>query len=272
MSQRIDELHAAGVNIEHVDLYGGEVGLLEESYLNELDSIVRRSGNPLINVVTNLSMIHPYFLHDHIDLAVSYDFDCRQSHEQVLQNMVLVGKQISVLLLASSLLVKKDVGMMIDTFNGLQNVRSVEIKPYSSNQANVLSVSDQDFEEFVKKWLLDPRTKNFEFINEVEINKALKKTRNAFSNDHLYITPQGKFAVLEFDNNQNEFFLELDSYEDYVRWQEIEKQRVHKNIFCRECEYLGNCLTEHYRDVKSLEKSCNGFRHLLDWSKTNIKT
>ena len=71
--------------------------------------------------------------------------------------------------------------------------------------------------------------------------------------------------MLEFDPSDNEFFLELDSFRDYVIWTGKEKITVALNDYCSNCEYYGHCLSEHLREVKDLENSCNGFKHLLDW-------
>ena len=80
---------------------------------------------------------------------------------------ILLNKPFSVLMLAGSCLIKKDVDEMIHMFNLIDNLESVEIKPYSSNQANQQQVSFKDFEEFVKKWITSKVTKKFFFVNEI---------------------------------------------------------------------------------------------------------
>lgn len=267
-NEMLKEIKSHGYELDHVDLYGGEVGLLSEKYLNDLDNIVYEQGDAEINVITNLSKIHPFFLKDHVNLSVSFDFEAREKHKLVLQNIIKLPKTVSILLLASPKLLELDVDYMIKTLSRIQNVSTVEIKPYSTNQSNQHHVTDREFEEFVKKWLLKyDHRKDFVLINDSNINKCLEGDYNAFSDNHVYITPNGKFGVLEFDQNDNEFFLELDKFEDYLLWAENEKTLVKNNKFCKECDYLGKCLTEHYRDVKSLDNSCNGFKHLLDWAK-----
>ncbi|WP_127714891.1 radical SAM protein [Halobacteriovorax sp. HLS] len=270
LRQLIKELKDSNHSVDHVDLYGGEISLLSNEYLEELDEILYEAFDPSINIVTNLYQVHPFFLKEHVSLSVSFDFEARESSEKVLQNIITTNKEISILMLASSKLLKMDVSKMISTFNSIGNVVSVEIKPYSTNQANSFEVSFKDFEEFVKKWIESDIVKNFEFVNEREIENSLSKKRNAFSDDHLYITPNGKFAVLEFDEKEDEYFLELDRLDDYKKWERLEHARVQRNEICSKCEYLGNCLTEHYRKVESLDLSCNGFFHLLDWYK-NLK-
>lgn len=263
LPEMLMEVNEAGYKLEHVDLYGGEVGLLSEEYLDQLDEILFEFGDPNINIITNLFKKHPFFLKEHIDLSVSFDFDAREKSDLVLSNLLTTNKDISILMLASKELMGKDVAPMIQTFNSIQNIVSVEVKPYSSNQSNQYKVSDQEFEAFVQKWIDSDLPMNFDFINEEQIKLALQKKRNAFSDDHVYITPNGKFAVLEFDENDNELFFELNSFADYVEWSVKERERVFKNSICGKCEYLGSCLTEHYREVRHGDVSCNGYRGLL---------
>ena len=111
--------------------------------------------------------------------------------------------------------------------------------------------------------------KNFTFVNADRISSSLNGTYSAYSDAHVYITPSGKFGVLEFDINDNEYFLEFNTFKEYLNWSNKEKLKVNNNPICSQCPYLGRCLTEHYRDVKDLTYSCNGFRYLLDWSQAN---
>lgn len=267
----IDVLHQRLVEIEqyqsidHVDLYGGEPMLLPDTYIQELKSCLSLHGVEQVNVNTNLSGINKSLLDPYFYLSVSYDFSARERHEQVWRNMALLNQEFSVLMLASDHLINLNPDEMIAQFNLLSNLVSVEIKPYSSNQANNIPVTYKQFEQFVQKWIESPVKKNFEFVNEFLIQCVLSKERNSFSDDHVYITPSGNFAVLEFDLNDNEFFQEYTTFDQYLEWCEIERTRVSKNSFCSSCEYYGHCLSEHLREVKNLDNSCNGFKGLINW-------
>lgn len=263
LTQRLEEIELACYELDHVDLYGGEIALLGDKYLYELDKCLNKFATPSVNVVTNLSKIVDYFKEDYIDLSVSFDFTAREKSDRVLSNIISLKKDIAILMLASPALLKIDIDMMINTFNGIGNIKSVEIKPYSSNQANQLHVTNKDYEEFIFEWLKKTKSSKFEFINRKQIERAKQKQNNAFSDDHIYITPSGKFAVLEFDKNGDEFFLELESMEEYRKWCTFEKERVKSNLICGQCQFLGHCLTEHYRFVGSLDQSCNGFINLI---------
>jgi sulfatase maturation enzyme AslB (radical SAM superfamily) len=261
--QRLAEVTSVD-QVEMVDLYGGELGLLPKDYWNELIDALHAYGIYDINLITNLSMINEITEDERVYVSVSYDFDVREDYERVWRNMALLKRPFSILMLASPKLINKDVSKMIAAFNSLNNLASVEIKPYSTNQANQLEVTYSEYEEFVKTWVIN-RDKRFSLTNESLLQSVIDKERNSFSDDHVYITPSGKYGVLEFDLNDNEFFLEYETLEEYFEWCEKEKHRVAKNKFCSGCDHYGHCLSEHLRDVKSLDNSCNGFKHLIDW-------
>jgi MoaA/NifB/PqqE/SkfB family radical SAM enzyme len=269
LANRLSEL-AAYSSIDQIDFYGGEIGLLPKSYFQEMKTICQAYRPNSLNIISNLSMINEITLDPDCTLSVSFDFDAREDSDRVWKNMALLTKPFSVLILASTQVINSDPNEMIFKLNLLSNLSSVEIKPYSTNQANQQSVSFQDFEEFVKKWITSTIEKKFTFVNELLIQDTLSKERNSFSDDHVYITPNGRYGVLEFDLNDNEFFLEYDTLDEYLLWCEIEKARVKKNKFCSNCEYYGSCLSEHLREVNNLDNSCNGFKLLIDWYRDEI--
>ena len=244
LRERLSEVSKA-VGITHVDLYGGEIGILKKDYFYALKEVIRQYYQGPININTNLSAFPDFFRDDDIDLSVSYDFHAREKEQFVLNNMMQANRDLSVLVLASPEVLNMDVGYMIETFNMVSNVKSVEIKPYSTNQANQHNVTHKDFEDFVIKWLEYPN-KNFHFENEWRIIDSLKGEYNAFSDDHVYINPNGNYSVLEFDSNDNEYFLELNTFNEYLQWTQKEKQQNVSDI-CRSCPYIGKCLTEHNR-------------------------
>lgn len=264
LEHRLHEITNYGEPIDHIDLYGGEVGLLDQDYFDSMTAIFKRYTTSL-NLVTNLSALNYITTHPDYTTSVSFDFEAREMSEQVFRNMALLEKPFSVLMLASPALLELDVDGMIERFNLLSNIQSVEIKPYSTNQANQLRVTDKQYEEFVKQWLTTKIDMRFEFVNKFHLDNVVNDQGHSFSDDHIYITPNGRYAVLEFDINDREYFKELQTLGQYWDWCEREKIRVHKNYYCSRCEYLGKCLSEHLRDVKTLDESCNGFKHLIDW-------
>jgi len=251
--------------IEWVDLYGGEIGLLKPEQFYEYRRVLRPYYKGKINIITNLSMIQPYFFDSDVYLSVSYDFEAREKHELVWQNMMQSQVPLAVLVLASPKVLDMDVDFMINMLNSCTSVESVEIKPYSDNQANAHRVRHDEFEEFVIKWLESPILKNFEFVNEQRIEDSLSGKYNAFSDDHVYIIPYGDLAVLDFDKDDKEYFERLKDWKEYHQWTEKEKREL--SPICQECEFKGRCLTEHYRKVENLDHSCNGYKGLLEYAR-----
>ncbi|MFN9065959.1 MAG: hypothetical protein ACK5V3_01940, partial [Bdellovibrionales bacterium] len=101
LSQRLQELDSARFKISHVDLYGGEIGLLPSDYLQDMKSRLRPYYDGPINIISNLSHIHPFFLDTDVDMTVSFDFEAREKSELVFQNMFKFPGPLSVLMLAS---------------------------------------------------------------------------------------------------------------------------------------------------------------------------
>jgi len=250
--------------IEWVDLYGGEIGALKKDYFYGLKDTIRKYYKDKINIITNYSMLHEGFFKDDFYLSVSYDFEAREKSDLVYNNMFQSTVPIAILILASEKVLNMNVNEMIHKLNLCSSIESVEIKPYSINQANNQPVTHRDFELFIKKWIESDVKKKFDFVNEGKIVKSLKKDYNAFSNNHVYITPNGNCGVLEFDKNDKEYFLELESFNDYLKWADNEPLKNISDI-CKSCKYYGHCLTEHYRYVKDLDNGCNGYKGLLDY-------
>ncbi len=250
--------------VGHVDLYGGEVLLLPPDYLRGLKNILHSYGIDDIVLVTNLTLTNEITDDTDFTLSVSYDFEAREMHERVFNNLLMLPRPYTILTLASrKFLDTVSVDEFVQTMNLLSNVQDVEIKPYSANQANTHAVYYDEYERFVWGVITHP-DRTFYFENERQVKEAAEGLRNAFSDDHLYITPTGQLAVLEFDANDNEFFLPVDGVAGYQAWCAKEKASVATNGHCGSCTYMGHCLSEHLREVKDLSRSCNGFKGLLD--------
>jgi len=263
LNKRLNEISKIK-KINWIDLYGGEIGALKKNYFYELKNVIRKYYKNKINIITNYSMLHEGFFEDDFYLSVSYDFEAREKSDLVYNNMFQSPVPIAVLILASQKVIQMNVNDMINKLNLCSSIESVEIKPYSINQANSQPVTHKDFELFVQKWIESDVKKKFDFINEDKILKSLRKEYNAFSNNHVYITPNGNFGVLEFDKDDKEYFLELNSFTEYLKWADNEPLKNISDI-CKSCKYYGHCLTEHYRYVKDLNNSCNGYKGLLDY-------
>lgn len=262
MLQEISRTH----QIRHVDLYGGEITVLPRSYQQELLSVIRSRTAATINLVTNLTVPESPLVQDpDVTVSVSYDQLSRQYHDRTITNMMALQRSFSVITLCSKdFLDNVDIDVYVDTMNMFgKSLSLVEIKPYSSNQANQHIVPYTRYEQFVIDLIEHPR-REFHLRNMDYMDQVIDGTHNAYSNDHVYITPNDKYAVLEFDLLGNEYFKELDRFEDYIKWADQEPARMDTGK-CKDCKYRGKCLSEHLQHVESLDDSCNGFYNLLEY-------
>jgi MoaA/NifB/PqqE/SkfB family radical SAM enzyme len=256
--------------IEMVDLYGGEIGLLDHGYLLEMDALIKQYTDD-INIITNLYKIHPYFS-EGAKISVSWDHTAREKSDVVLNNILLMSDPVSILMLASPEFVKFSPEEVMEALEPVLNVvESIEIKPYSRNQANDLFAGDLEYEDCIERWIEYSQYATMpHFENKSRIERSLNKEYNAFSDSHIYIQPDGTLAVLDFDQDRKEYFRPMNHMTEYAVWSKMEKFKVRHNPICSKCEYSGHCLTEHYREVKEGDASCSGFRNLLDWSKAYL--
>ncbi len=268
MEKLLDELERRHYDIDVIDLYGGELGLLSNDYLERLiDLCLKRT--PVVNIITNGSAIRPAFLRPDVELFISYDFAAREKHQVVLQNMLKADRDINIITLATPLVMSYSVDYMINTLKHIKNLKSFEIKPYSPNQANRYDFNNKDYEQFIQEFIVKTKNVPYTFINRLNLDNTLASTRRSYSDDHIYITPQGKFAVLEFDDNHHEYFKQVTLLE-YAMWCTAEPLRYDTVEPCASCEYRGRCLTEHLKPVVDFEnKSCSGFYNLIKWYEEN---
>ena len=114
--------------IDHIDLYGGEIGAIKRSYYEEIKEVIKKHYDGTININTNFSMLDDRFFADDVSLSVSYDFEAREKHEIVFHNMLYSPKPISLLILASPRVITMDVDEMVQNLNLINSIISVEIK------------------------------------------------------------------------------------------------------------------------------------------------
>ena len=246
--------------ISGIDLYGGEISTLPLDYQQELVTLVK-GYTPNVSIITNLVQISPIFLDKDINLTVSFDFEARPQWKRTLSNMLLLDRDVSVITLVSRTVLEKDIPTMISFLNGLPRIISVELKPYSRNQNTTqLEVTHHEYSKFLLIWLGNRHRMNFECVNEELVSEALAGERNAFSNEHVYITPNGNYAVLDFDDNNREFFKEVKTIQEVYSWAQQESST--RPVACLTCSYNGRCLTEHYRPDHT--GGCDGFIEVLE--------
>lgn len=250
--------------ISHVDVYGGEVTLLPKEYQRSFMDLVE-SFNPLsVNVVTNFTApLSPILQEYDVDVSVSYDHVARPNYDTVYQNLLLSSHRVVILTLVSrEFLDTVDLDEYVRSLSMLQHLVSVDIKPYSTNQSNDHSVSYMEYEDVVRR-VIDHPDRKFHLTNVDQIADVISGQHNAYSDNHLYITPTGDIAVLDFDMEDREYFRVVNDMESYREWI-LREVVITDEGACGVCKYRGGCLSEHIRVVRDVDESCNGFFKLLE--------
>ena len=151
-------------------------------------------------------------------------------------------------------LLERDVIADIRFINSIKNIEYVELKPYSSNQSNQNNF-DEAYIEYVALWL--------DNSHKTVTEQRIVYKANYFESPHVFLTPSGDFAVLDFDNNGDEYFRIID-ISDLSGILEEEANMVFSGN-CSTCQYVGVCLTEHYRKTDGVDNIyCSGGRILID--------
>ena len=90
--------------IDHIDLYGGEIGALKRSYYDQIIEVIRNWYTGPININTNFSKLDDRFFDDGVTLSVSYDFQAREKHESAngVTKPPFISKSKSIALSLSS--------------------------------------------------------------------------------------------------------------------------------------------------------------------------
>lgn len=252
-------------SIGTIDLYGGEVFLLKKKYLDDLINLLHKYNCKDINVITNLTTSHPMVSDPRLKIYVSYDMTARERHFETYINMLSIDRPFTILMLVTPDLLRHSVVEIVTYLNTIPNLEYVELKPYSGNQANSLDVSNQTFSDFVKDMIVIKDRMSFGLVNIHLLDEVISRNSNAYSDDHLYITPDGSYAVLDFDDLGNELFLHMDSLDQYNSWINRESEWVDAREDCEVCNYKGKCLSEHLRKTTPIDDTCDGFITLIDW-------
>lgn len=264
LTKRLEEISSIR-EIVNIDLYGGEITILPKEYIEDLLKVIRQFYLGQIQLSTNLTKLPEILIQKNIYITVSWDYKERERYNSTLEKMRHLMFPFSIQMLVSSGMkdwTSKDLSFVQTTLNEIPNLQSFELKPYSSNQANHFKNTNKVFSRFVFYFL--EQKKNYTFINEVNIQNSLNKLNNSFSDDHIYITPNGEYAVLDFDKSGNEYFKEIDSFMSYIIWCQEEKEDFISNKYCQDCNYFGSCLSEHLRPDEGIDGTCSGFKEILD--------
>jgi len=261
LKQRLVEI-SKYFKIHKFNLYGGEITLLDEEYLIELNNIINSYNAPNF-VTSNLYDIKKLKIFEDTILSTSLNKE-RPDYEDIknkLKNNIL-GRKLSVLSMITPSIINTDPKEILDDYKNLNIDYVCFIKYYPSiNTGDIFNISQEQYQNTLKN-LTEVYLQNkyeYQLGHICGLNECIKRNYPIATNDQcIRIGPDGKLGAIYYNENNLEYFKWYDNIKEYIEDCNNELHLYRKK--CGFCKYYGNCWTEHITNLK-----CDGCKELLEW-------
>lgn len=232
-----------------IDLFGGELSILPQSYVRDLVSLCLQYTND-VSLTTNLAQSWILEFSDRLSINVSIgsnrDPNVIRRTAQNLKNAE--SRKLTALVVITPSMLNFDFSEVERLGFG-----SVAFLPYSPSVHASASyrVANKDFEQFMIRaysYFQHSKTK-------LLINRGDPTARST-----LFVLPNGKPAVLAFDDQGREYFLPVTDNEYAV----FCDHELKSNPRCLRCSHFHDCGAEHLRPYDDND-SCPGFFKFLEF-------
>lgn len=271
LQQRFEEIIKEN-KIEAIDIFGGEIGILDSSYLENLVSICYGYfGNIPIRITSNCSnkkairLVKKFEDKLDIGLAVSWNLERKNNDKVELEilNRPAPVKNFMVLVVALPSIIFSNIYSLLNRFQSWNKpVTILRYFPSIYNENPESSINDKDYTEFMKELISAYRQGGYTFplIN-------LDILYNNFNNSplmetNIFLTPSGEWSWVNYKQGK-EYFVTSSNLEDWKKACEEEKLLYKEK--CGKCRYYNKCLAEHLNFDSLKEEECCGLRNFIDW-------
>lgn len=245
--------------IDGFNVFGGEVTLLENSYIVELIAILRKYCHD-ITITSNLAYMGKLeFLGTQFSTSYNAERQDFMKISGLMQNKPKCTFNLSTVILKS--IIDKQPKEFFD--NVPTNCKSITFQKYSPsvyNDVNI-NITESEYEDtlikYIEYFLENKHKYDFSITNIYNIQQALKHKFDPTIRSNLFILPSCKYAILKYNNNMLEYFYEFDRLDEYASLLEDEKTKYYEKCCC--CEFFGSCYAEHL----NLNIDCSGHKNLL---------
>lgn len=242
-------------SISRIDIFGGEVSLLSDDYLKELNFCCKSFASN-VSVVTNL---HRDISHIFKNITISLNEE-RTDFDAILNKLPTLPYDfaLSIVVLPSIVNAFKS-GKAQYMLNFIpRNCNSVHLVQYSQShmQKHKIVVSDDDYEYVVfeackmkKSGILPFKLQNLDDIQSQQYSPLMSES--------IFVLPSGEYAWISYQDHEEKFSTSynLADYDAAV----AKEYNIYK-MKCEKCRYFQRCYTEHL----DLSKQCSGHKQLLD--------
>lgn len=235
-------------NIFEIDIYGGEITLLDYNYLIKLFNICLLYVKT-INIITNGTVLLQSKLLSlpFLKFSISWDFVFRENkkyEERVFNTLKILDTPI--ILTSPELYNKKEE--VVKKLNQLTNKHKIDVKICMPTKNNNIKINLKKYEEFLL-YLYFNLNKNFSIIQFEYIENQIMPY--AYDSLHCFINPNNEIQILTFDN-----------YEEFKTINDITNINNENISICNNCEYKFKCLAEHYFQLND-KFDCIGLKKLI---------
>lgn len=225
--------------ITSIDIYGGQIFLLQDSYLKQLfNTCFVYVQN--IYLITNMSITKAWiFEHNNIIISASWDYIYRPQNQIILNNIKdyikTYKKNISIILTHPNLYSHKKqiVNILNSTFK--QDI-NISLKPYYKTNNTDYNINFQNYQKFFL-YLYSNLNANFNIL--IEINDK--------STQHIFISPNNQLQTISYNSNLQQYFTNYLDQEETI------------NCIC--CTKYKNCLKQH-KFLKTNYDCCGQYKLL----------
>lgn len=239
-------------NIKCINLYGGEISLLSEEYLNNLYEIIK---DYKVSLTTNLSneWILEWAEKRKIRVSVSLNEE-RYDYDKTLEKLKNIKNKSNITISSVVLpsLLNKEPEDVMDFYEKLgYNVYFIQYHP--SEYSKLYLIEQKKYNIFLEKML--KINSSIEIENEkVFLDKGQNPTMKGF----IFLTPYGQWQTVYYKDGV-EYYKNFDKIEDWEKFCRQEYDEYFKN--CCLCEYFGHCKAEHLINYK--KPYCSGLFNIL---------
>lgn len=267
LNRRLNDLKSR-YNIDTISIYGGEISLLDQSYLNRLFDLTKRYCDN-VNINSNFAnkSIIDIALNKQIAIGTSINLD-RDDYKYVCKVLKSLPTEIANRISVDTVItqyyvdefkLRRDsfVNDILSTYNDL-NISQVLFLQYSASVSNPLypNLTNRDFVQLLLQ--IYNRYQQHEYNYSIVNFECIDRKCSIDSN--IFIVPSGRFASIQY-NDQLEYFYQYDNLSTLDQLRQKECAELPQCVCCS--HYNIDCQSDHLKR-HCAHDVCNGAEKLIE--------
>lgn len=261
LKYKINELSNC-FNIENVVVYGGEISLLDESYIQSLVKIIKPYNISFVSNISNDWIIDFCDANNiHLSISLNEERDNYQTTLNKLQSLNYKNnKELSVVVLPS--LLNKNPKDLLEFYDKIGlDVFFIRYHPSSLSSTNY-QLSANDYSTFLKN-IIEEKHKNNYNINITNEYILKNNDYNPRMSGFVFINPDGDYMSVNY-NKDIESFISFKDLNDWKKYCNKEYEKYFNK--CMLCDLFDKCKAEHL----IFDEECSGLYNLVKWYQNNV--